>query len=247
MLWFMAEHRLVLERQIHALLGGAGESVQRRLRTLAAKGYVARWHGFDAARCASIRKRGLAAIGSRLPAPNENLGLYRHDVGVAWLWLAAHRGAFGPLAEVIGERRIRSHDMALPQDPYAVRLGGYHADGRERRHYPDLLLVDRAGRRLALELELSLKEKGRREEIIGGYSADRRVVAVLYLVEDNRRGRGIQRAIEATAAEMGASGRLRVRRLVPPESARWGETLGRRASGHAPDAGRRRAPTGAVL
>lgn len=225
MLWFMAEHRLVLQRQVVALLGEPAPPVQRRLRALAAKGYLAQARGFDAARCCVIRPRGLAAIGSRLGAPKENPGMYWHDVGVAELWLAAQRDAFGPLAAVIGERRIRSHDMAAREEAYAIRLGGYHGDGRERRHYPDLLLVDRHGRRLALELELSLKGKARREEIIGGYGADRRVAAVLYLVEDTCRGRAIGRAIETTAAEMGAAERVHVRSLAALDAWQRGDPL----------------------
>jgi hypothetical protein len=226
MLAFMAEHRLVLETQISALLGSPNESVQRRLRTLAAKGYLTRWPGFDASRCCAIRPRGLAAIGSRLRPPRENPGMYWHDIGVAGLWLAAQRGAFGPLAEVIGERRIRSHDMVAREEPYAIRLGGHHGDGRERRHYPDLLLVDRHGRRLALELELSLKEKARREEILAGYGADRRVIGVLYLVEDTSHGRAIGRAVQATAAELGVTDCLRVRRLNPIARGHTGQDLG---------------------
>jgi hypothetical protein len=173
-----------------------------------------------------IRPRGLAAIGSRLGSPKANPGLYWHDVGVAELWLAAQRGAFGPLAQVIGERRIRSHDMAAHEEPYAIRLGGYHGDGRERRHYPDLLLVDPYGRRLALELELSLKERARREEIIGGYGADRRLAGVLYLVEANPRGRAIARALETTAAEMGVTGRVHVRCLTALARGEDGQHLG---------------------
>ncbi len=225
MLYFVAEHRLVLESQIVALLGDPPSSVRRRLRTLAAKGYLVQRPGFDAARCCAIRPRGLAAIGSRLEAPEENLGMYRHDVGVAWLWLAAARGALGPLAEVIGERRLRSHDMVFPESPYAIRLGGYDEHGRERRHYPDLVLIGRRGRRIALELELTPKKKARREEILGGYAADRRVDGVLYVVEKNSHGRAIGRAIQSTAADLRMTERLRVRTLpaLEPRRATEGE------------------------
>jgi hypothetical protein len=226
MLAFMAEHRLVLEEQVAVLIGRRTEAIAPRLRALAAKGYLTRTPGFDAARCCAIRPRGLAAIGSRLPTPRENLGMYRHDIGAAWLWLAAQRGAFGTLAEVIGERLIRSHDMAAPDDPYAIRLGGYHGDGRERRHYPDLLLIDRQGRRLALELELSLKEKARREEIIAGYGTDRGLAGVLYLVEDTRHGRLIGRAMLDAAAQFGLSDRLGVRAVPPLEPGSRGAGAG---------------------
>lgn len=218
MLWFLAEHRLVLQSQVAALLGAPPHSVQRRLHSLAASGYVSRFRGFGAARCYRIRSRGLAAIGSQLGAPEENTGMYRHDVGVAWLWVAARRGKFGPLADVIGERRLRSHDMILPEEPYAIRLGGYEHDGQQRRHYPDLLLIDRHRRRLALELELSPKKRTRREEILAGYGADRQVDGVLYLVEDNVHGRAIARALTRSASEMGVADRVHLRAVTPIEA-----------------------------
>lgn len=227
MLHFLAEHRLVLERQIVSLLGDSPESVQRRIRTLAAKGYLHREQGFDASWRCMVRARGLAAIGSELNPPDENPGMYRHDVGVAWVWLGAARGAFGPLADVIGERRIRSHDMAFPEDPYAIRLGEYDEHGRERRHYPDILLVDHSGRRLAVELELTAKKKARREEILAGYGADRRVEGVLYVVEKTSRGRAIARSMQATAAELGIANRLRVRALPQLEPRRSAQENGR--------------------
>jgi hypothetical protein len=215
MLAFMAEHRMVLESQVVALLGDCAPAVQRRLRALGAKGYLTRWRVFEGSRCSRIRPRGLAAIGSRLTAPDLNLGAYRHDVGVAWLWLAAHRGVFGSVADVIGERRLRSHDMTNPEEPYSVRLGAHDAEGRERRHYPDLLLVDPHERRLALELELSPKQKSRREEILAGYGADRRLDGVVYLVEDNAHGRSIGRSVRTTAHALGLADRVHVGRVTP--------------------------------
>lgn len=214
MLAFMAEHRMVLERQVADLLRVPEARVQPRLRRLEAKGYLTRFCVYEKARCCRIRSRGLAAVGSPLPTPQLNLGMYRHDVGVAWLWLAAQRGAFGA-AEVIGERRLRSHDTGSPGNPYAIRLGGYHGDGNERRHYPDLLLIDAQGRRLALELELTVKPLRRRESILAGYGADRRVDGVVYLVESHSQGRSIRRALQASVSRLGLSDRIRVQ-VVPP-------------------------------
>jgi len=130
----------------------------------------------------------------------EGLGCYDHDVGVAWLWLAARAGTFGPLRDVIGERRMRSLDATAPPSaqPHAVRLGGVGASGRERLHYPDLLLVTPEGKRIAVELELSSKGRRRREQILSGYAADVHVDAVLYLV----RSRQLGRAIQASARRM---------------------------------------------
>jgi hypothetical protein len=214
LLAFMAEHQQVIERQVIALVGGSPDGVRRRLSRLTKTGYVARNRQLTEA-CYTIGDLGLAAVGSDLRRPEPTPRSFRHDVGTAGLWLAAWNGAFGPVAAVIGERRMRSHDEAAgrAQELYAVRLGGYTDKGRERRHYPDLLLIDRHGRRMALELELTAKETKRREEIVGGYGADRRLDGVIYLVENDPRGQRIGRAISGSAALMGLSDRVHVRRV----------------------------------
>jgi len=215
MLWFLAEHRMVADRQIAVLLDRPVRSLDARLKRLKEAGHLARFVGWGNARCCRILKPGLSAVGSELSPPKESSDGFRHDVGVAWLWLAAHRGSFGPLAEVIGERRLRSEDMVAPDRPCSVRLGGYDGFGKLKRHYPDLLLVDPQGRRVALELELSSKEVPRRDTILAGYGADRRLEGVVYFVEDSREGRGIGRCLRASAANMGVADRVHIRTLPP--------------------------------
>jgi hypothetical protein len=112
---------------------------------------------------------------------------------------------------------MRSHDEAAisADELYAVRLGGVTDRGQERRHYPDALLIDPHGRRLALELELSHKGVSRLAEIVAGYAADRRLDGVIYLVENSSAGRQIGRAIKASTIQMDASERIHVRRVMP--------------------------------
>lgn len=211
LLGFLAEHRLALESQLQRVIGTSEDELGKRLDALWGGGYLTLGRLFAERHC-QIRSSGLAAIDCALPAPRWNPSHYKHDVGVAWLWLAAHGGTFGPLSEVVGERRMRSRDGALERslDPYGVRLGGFDRYGNERLHYPDLLLIDRHGRQLALELELTSKGKGRRDAILEGYAADSRIDRVLYLVEDNRRGRGIGRGVGAAADRIGLSALIRV-------------------------------------
>jgi DNA-binding Lrp family transcriptional regulator len=204
LLEFIAEHRLVLLNHIQALLGVSAKSAARRLRTLEQAGLIDREALFSRYPAHyRIQRRGLELIGSRLPVPRRSLNV-AHDVGVAWLWLSARRGAFGSLAGMVSERAMRSLDSAEAHatqvtgrseaEPFGVRLAGSGPGARARLHYPDLLLIDREGRRIAVELELSSKGRSRRHRIIGGYASDRRIDAVLYLVEDHRIGRGVQAA-----------------------------------------------------
>lgn len=216
LLAFVAEHRLVLETHVQALLGSSPDATRTRLRALARSGYITYRRVFNGEpACCQIRRPGLAVIGSRLPAARLNLACYDHDVGAAWLCLAARGGTFGRMRRVIGERELRSHDRGRDREaePYGVRLGGVGPRGEERLHYPDLLLVTPRGQRLALELELTPKGRARRENILAGYGADARVDAVLYLVEKGP----LRRAIEVSAARMGVSDRVHV------EYFRWGE------------------------
>jgi hypothetical protein len=216
---FVAEHRLVLPNHVQALLDVSATTAARRLRALEQAGLVGRetlFYRYPAHY--RIERRGLELVGSRLPVPRQSLNI-AHDVGVAWLWLAARRGAFGSLSGVVSERAMRSRDGVEAHarqvtgrseaEPLGVRLSGPDSRGRPRLHYPDLLLIDREGRRIAVELELSSKGRTRRHQIIGGYARDRRIGAVLYLVEDHR----ICREVQAAARRFGFERTVSVQRV----------------------------------
>jgi hypothetical protein len=210
---FTAEHRLVLADHVAALHGTSATGATSRLRSLSRAGFLAAHRPFDRGpTCFQITRAGLNAIDADLRAPRRlDLRSSEHEIGAAWLWLAASHGVFGPLREVLGERRLRSSDASAERrgDPYGVRLGGVGPGGRERLHYPDLLLIDPGGRRIALELELSSKGRPRREKILAGYAADARVDVVLYLVRDGRIGRSIQKS----ARRLGISPLVHVQRV----------------------------------
>jgi hypothetical protein len=212
LLGFAAKHRFILPAHVQALLGVSAAAAYARLRTLCQIGLLKREQKFHREpACYLVTRAGLAVAGSELPRPRLDLRCYDHDIGVAWLWLAAHSGAFGSLREVISERQLRSADArAQPgQRPLAVRLGGSGPGGRERLHYPDLLLVDAAGQKVAIELELTAKGRSRREKILSGYAADPGVAAVLYLVRDN----ATERSIATSARKLGISARVHVQRV----------------------------------
>ncbi len=230
LLAFAAEHKLVLAAQVKALRGSSLDAAARRLRALQSEGLLWRDRPFaEQASCFQITRPGLGAIESRLPAPKAvDRALYRHDVGVGWLWLAAWAGVWGEPREVVSERRMRSADGSRDaRDPsaserrFGIRLGGAGAGGRERLHYPDLLLVDGAGNRIALELELSAKGRTRRETILAGYAADARIDAILYLVDRTEVGA----SVAGTARSFGIGD------LVHVQPVRWGPAAPGRSAG----------------
>jgi hypothetical protein len=102
LLAFVAEHRIVEVGHAQALLGVSRSVAYGRLRALAGTGllrYAHVLHGKPG--WYQITRAGLALIGSQLPPPRLDLRCHRHDIGVAWLWLAASRGAFGRVERIV--------------------------------------------------------------------------------------------------------------------------------------------------
>jgi hypothetical protein len=212
LLAFLAEHRLALPRHAAVLLGTSAQAATARLNRLAKAGLLTARPAFPGeARSYQITRSGLAHIASNLPTPRVDVRMYEHDVGVAWLWLAARNGAFGPLQELIPERRLRSLDGGRDPDaePLAVRLGGFGPHGKERLHYPDLVLRSADGRCVALELELTSKSRTRLEAILAGYGADPRFNGVVYLVDRP----AVARSVQAAARRVGIRDLVHIQRI----------------------------------
>lgn len=212
LLSLLAEHRLALPTHAAALLGVSVKTAGTRLNRLGEGGFVRvqdplpgepRWY--------RITRKGLATIGSGLPPPRIDLRAYRHDVGATWLWLAARGGTFGPLSEIVAERRLRSEDAGREPgaEPLGVRLGGFGPRGGPRLHYPDLMLRTADGRRIALELELSSKGRARLETILSGYGSDAQIDGVVYFVDKAH----VARSVTEAARRLGVSSRVRIQRV----------------------------------
>lgn len=223
MLEFAAEHRLVLAGHVATVLSLSPETAGWRLRALRDRGLLRDGRQYkQAPACDQITRAGLTAIGSQLPAPRRSDPAgYRHDVGLAWISLAARQDAFGPLREIVSERHMRSNDGRAErrEDRFGVRLGGVGPGGRDRMHYPDMVLVTESGHRVAVELELTRKARASRERILAGYASDARIDAVLYLVEN----RSLGQAISRSAARVDMSDRVHVQRVSFDPDQRPGE------------------------
>lgn len=196
LLAFIGEHRFVLPAQAGVLLGTTEEVATKRLHELADAGYLIEQAVLTGQPVTyRVTRRGLDLTGSRLRSLPISLTNYWHDIGAAWLWLAARNGAFGPAREVFAERVMRSRDARGGDARFGVRLGGLGRDGRERLHYPDLLLVDNGGRRVAIELEITTKSPSAREKILAGYAADPRIDKVVYVVYKPQVAQALSRSV----------------------------------------------------
>lgn len=205
----LAEHRVSTAAHVQALLGCGSRHAGRRLGVLARHGLIRTERIFAReAPAAWITRAGLGTVASRLPPPRLDLKGYRHDLGVAWLWLAAGEGAFGELRGELSERSMRSHDRRLDatQRPIGVGIGPAGT-----RHYPDLLLETAGGHRVAVELELTAKSRRRLDRIMLGYACDARFDAVLYLCPPG----SIRSAVEAAARRAGIAELVHVQMLAP--------------------------------
>lgn len=211
----LAEHRILTVPQVALLLGVGERTAARRLNRLARARLVRIqriFTGMPAA--AAISGAGLRALGSPLRAPQLNLNEYRHEVGVAWLWLAARAGSLGEVAFVTAERSMRAQDAAAVARGDTVRWGvglgllGRH--GAPERHYPDLMLVTAAQQRIAVELELTGKSARRMVRIMTAYASEARVDHLLYLAADARIAGGVREA----ARRAGVGSRVHVQLLA---------------------------------
>jgi hypothetical protein len=223
LLAFIGEHRFVLPAQAGALLGTSPDVTHNRLQELTEAGYLIEEPVLDGPIVYRSTRLGLDVVGSQLRPLPVSLTNYWHDVGTAWLWLAARGGAFGPTREVHAERVMRSRDAGGREDPFGVRLGGIGSDGRERLHYPDLLIVDRRGRKLAIELEITSKAPMKRERILSAYAADPRIDKVLYVVYEP----AVARALAASVSRLGIESLVAIQRVRAPEGS--ARTVRRRA------------------
>jgi hypothetical protein len=228
---FCAEHRFVLAPHVALLLGSGAEAAGRRLLTLHRAGYLDRTSIYRGEPFAhAVTRRGLGASGSRLGRPRRlDPAQYAHDVGVAWLGAAAHRGAFGATRDVVAERRMRSEDARREGagPTHGVSRAGAGGPGL---HYPDLTVVTATGRRVAFELELHVKGRTRRERILSAYACDRRHDAVVYLVGSEADRETLQRS----ARRVGLDDRLRVARFTWPSGRAPGAPAQRTADRRAP-------------
>lgn len=212
----LAEHRILIVPQVALLLAVSERTAARRLKRLHDAKLLRLESIFSRQpTSAAITSKGLRAIGSSLKAPYLNLNEYRHDVGVAWMWLAARDGAFGEIADLTSDRRMRAEDAAAISSggraKWGIGLGLIGHRGAPQHHYPDLMFEVASGHRVAVELELTSKSTRRMSRIMMAYASDARIDHVLYLAANNR----IAGRVTEAAQRAGIGDRVHVQLLAP--------------------------------
>ena len=212
-----AEHRLILVGHAAAALGVGRRSAGARLARLSRIGLLSTGQPLGDQRFYQATRAGLELAERDLPRPAAvRPSSYEHDVGMAWVWLAAQRGAFGPRAQAALRARDALPGRAAPaRRRRARRCSGCRSTsvgpaGGERRHYPDLLVETTDGRRIAVELELSPKSRRARERVLRAYGGQSRIDAVVYLTDRP----GIGRAVVASARRQWVDDLVTVRTIA---------------------------------
>ena len=234
---FLAEHRLALAPACRERSSPPRPRRRRgRLSKLANAGLVAppapvpRRAAFlpDHAQQASRSPR------RPLGAPGDDLREYAHDVGLAWLWLAAHGGTFGSASR---DRRRASAALArrgsASRAPRRSRSGSAASvrTAASGSTTPTSCSATADGRRVALELELTQNSADRLETILERL---RRRSAL--------RRRRLPGRTRVGRAVVGAARRLGIEPLVHVQRIR--STVSKQVTGapSAPSAGRGPAP-----
>jgi hypothetical protein len=135
---------------------------------------------------------------------NERLGAYRlgpggfqHAWEVATVAVALHRAL--PGWELIAEREIRTLENDHASLVASANLGELPG-GRPALHRPDLALIAPHGRRMAIEVELSIKASRRLQSICRGYARARHLDRVYYLATAPA-ARAVARAVDEVRAQ----------------------------------------------
>jgi len=185
--------------QLALLQGVTPPTMRARVRRLVRRGLVQVDDRYARAPAGVlITGAGLRQIGSSLSPPTANDSQLRHDIGVGWVWVAARRGAFGEISELVSERRMRSSDarrepLRAPGERYGI---GVETAGPANSHFADMLIRTRGGRAIAVEVELHAKGAWRLDRVMHAYAGDPRISDVLYLVPSRHLGDPVFAAAE---------------------------------------------------
>jgi hypothetical protein len=223
---FLAAHPFVLASHVQAVLEVENQVAHEQLEALEDRRLVRRTRVMpEHASYYQITHLGLAVIGSDLPAPALRLDRCRHSLGVAWVWIAAARGALGHVDRVLSEREQRAHDTTQAEEPppgehgdppLGVRVPRTAAGSPPALHYPDLLLIGPKGERVAVELVLTSGGQRRLEMLMASYGADPNIVAVLYLADIP----AVLHTIRETAARLGVENLIHTQAVIAPPDAK---------------------------
>jgi len=151
----------------------------------------------------TVTAGGLGLAEVALPRVGVDLRTYRHDAALVDVGIDLELQGL----VVVSERELRAADAGAAQPRHAVVLGGQQADGRARRHYPDLIVGPEGQTRFAVELELAAKRTARLREILLAYRRAQHLAAVVYYAELP----AVRTRLETLRGELSMADRLDVR------------------------------------
>lgn len=174
-------HGFVTADQAAVWMGVCSRIGRRRLKVLVEGGYLQRKRfGLNDPQFHWLTRQGWEASGDHLAPPKQiNRVTYVHDrmlVDLSQVLVAHTKGDFIP------ERRLR-----------AEKRGGRKGRWQEG-HTPDGLLYVGDQKPIAIELEVSLKERHRLRKIVTDYVVDRSLREVWYFVTNGTVRRAVERA-----------------------------------------------------
>lgn len=183
LLKFIAGHDVVISSQVRQLIGEDRAASTARLDRLTEAGVIQRAARLRFQHAAyQITPAGLDRLGSDLPVPVLDVRGYWQGLALAWLWVHARKGHFGPVDGIYSRRMMRAADESagaavdpslvspglrakLSDARFAVDLGG------GRVHYPGVVLVLADHGRVALEYLMTAPSRRWVDEVLEGYRA----------------------------------------------------------------------------
>ena len=192
MLHWINGHGFVTADQAARWMGVCDRIGRRRLLKLVDAGFLQRDRlGFNEPHCHWLTKTGWEVSGDELAPPKKvNRVTYYHDTALVDL----SQNLLARLkveADFVPERRLKSENRSKAR----------WRQGRlvDEAHTPDGELHVAGKKPVAIELELTVKERRRLEGIISSYACTLDYEAVWYFVSDGEVKRAVERAIKSYA------------------------------------------------
>ncbi|MGH2843343.1 MAG: hypothetical protein ACRDKL_07120 [Solirubrobacteraceae bacterium] len=216
----VAANELVLAQQAAGLLQITDQDATQRLEQLCAERLLTRVTLSGRLPPAyRITRTGAQQVDPHLPPLRAlDMGRYRHEIGVAWLWGSARVGGLGNLRQGLSRREMQAADKTLRSESLIDTPGATFGDQPDpgsqpdpRHAYPDIALVQATGGWVSLDLVLTLPAPERLSAMVSRLHRHPGILAELYLVESTA---GISEAVKAAAEQHAIAGRVHIQVLA---------------------------------
>lgn len=197
MLRWIGRFRFVTAAELSLRFAISEQRINARIRRFLREELVAVHREYvSQARAIYLTARGASVIEQPRRRPPRADTQRRHELAVVRLAAQLELDPPAAGARVLTERECRQAERA-GDTRWSIDV---YEDGRKRRRWPDLV-IDFGDRRQAVEIELAVKHTARLKRIVDSYQSEHVFEEVLWLIEQPRLRRRVEKLVAEPAKE----------------------------------------------